>query len=456
MTSIPRICSHLQDLFGEEGNRLAKEAGLRKRHWSGALLARLLVFGWLSNPQAGVSRMVCVANSMGMKSSKQALEAHFTERTANFLLALLQEAVRRMVCGSRVSIPLLQRFPGVFIEDGSVVSLPAALAPVWKSYGGNVEGKQGPQYQGSTPKQCQEPKTEAGIKLTLRWDLLRGSLQGPHVQAARRHELSSVLRTTAMPKGSLWIGDLGYFVLVWLKELSAQGVFFLLRYKSGTILWSNGQRVKEVLDLLPEQEQQTVDVPVICGADKQVPARLLAQRVPEKVAEQRRIKLRDAARKRRCAVTARSLELCAWTMVVTNVPVEQLSVREAFALLRARWQIELLFKLWKESGLIDEWSSQKPWHILCEVYAKLLAMVIQHWAIIAGCWDDPYHCLTQAAGVMRQRGAVILAALGGEGSLRRAIQETVKGIQAACPLPSRPHRPSTAALLLGEPFWGLT
>lgn len=455
MTSIPQMCSHLRSVFGEEAMRLAKEAGLRDRHWNEAWLLRVLVFGWLAHPQAGISQLVRVANSLGLRTSKQALDAHFTERTAAFLLSVLEEAVRRLVCGPLVTIPLLQRFHAVFIEDGSSVSLPAALARIWKGKGGNREGKQGAQFQG-TPVQRKEPRTEAGIKLTVRWDLARGSLHGPYLQASKQHELSSVLRTHRMPKGSLWIADLGYFVLVWLKELSEQGVFFLLRYKDGVVLWVQDRRLADILDILPQKEQEEVDLDVVCGANKQVKARLLAQRVPKKVAEQRQAKLTAAARKRCEAVSTHGLELCCWTIVLTNVPRDQLCVREAFALLRARWQIELLFKLWKDQGLLDEWSSQKPWQVLCEVYATLLAMLVQHWLLIQGCWDDPYHSLTQAAGVLRERSAVLLAALAGQGSLLQAVRETIKGIRAACPIPSRCQRPSTADLLLGEPFWGLT
>jgi hypothetical protein len=51
---------------------------------------------------------------------------------------------------------------------------------------------------------------------------------------------------------------------------------------------------------------------------------------------------------------------------------------------RLRWQIERLFRLWKEHGHIDEWRSKKPWRILCEVYGKLAAMLIQQWLIHEG------------------------------------------------------------------------
>lgn len=141
--SIPRLCQELRKLFTEEARRLAKEAGLRERCWDGASLARLLVFGWLNYPQAGLSQLATIAHSMGIKTSKQALDARFTERTASFLLSLLQAAVRVIVTGPVVTLPLLQRFRAVYIEDGSTITLPPVLAHVWRGCGGNPEGKQG-------------------------------------------------------------------------------------------------------------------------------------------------------------------------------------------------------------------------------------------------------------------------------------------------------------------------
>ena len=90
-------------------------------------------------------------------------------------------------------------------------------------------------------------------------------------------------------------------------------------------------------------------------------------------------RLREANRGQ--AVSARRLALAAWTLLVTNVPRDRLTLPEALVLVRARWQIELLFKLWKQHGRVDEWRSTQPWRVLCEVYAKLLGALVQHWCL---------------------------------------------------------------------------
>ena len=45
--------------------------------------------------------------------------------------------------------------------------------------------------------------------------------------------------------------------------------------------------------------------------------------------------------------------------VLTTAPRKLLSIQEIVVIVRLRWQIELLFKLWKQHGMIDEWSTKK-------------------------------------------------------------------------------------------------
>jgi IS4 transposase len=88
--------------------------------------------------------------------------------------------------------------------------------------------------------------------------------------------------------------------------------------------------------------------------------------------------------------------------LVTNVPTRLLSLEEALEIGRARWQIELLFKLWKSQGRIDESTSAKPDRVLCELYAKLVAMILQHWVLLVSGWEHADHSLVKMAQTVRK------------------------------------------------------
>jgi len=438
MTSIPRLSGMLRKLFFVEASELAREHGViqRIRVFTGASLVQLFVFGWLNEPQAGSSALARFAGGLGLQLSKQAIEERFTMQTAAWLLAVLRRGVQYLVCAQTVSIPLLQRFTAVLLEDGSTITLPAALKQVWRGCGGS-----GP---------------EAALKLTVRWDLLKGGLRGPYLQAGRRHETQSPLREQQMPAGSLWVGDLGYFSLLWLGQLVKQGVYFLLGYKEPLTVWTASGKQVDVLDLLPTEGQQVLDVPVALGARKQVHARLIAKRMPEKVVERRREHLKEQAHKRCKPINQRQWELVQWAIMLTNVPVSMLSAAEAMALMRARWQIELLWKVWKQWGAIDEWQTANPARILCELYAKLLGMLVQHWLLLLACWDDPHRSLVGAAQIIRDQVPTLVHGLTGRLPLGKALRLVKQALSNGCSIPKRQTRLSTSHLLLKQFDDGLT
>ncbi len=98
-------------------------------------------------------------------------------------------------------------------------------------------------------------------------------------------------------------------------------------------------------------------------------------------------------------------------ILVTNVAAARRSVEALLVLARLRWQIELLFKLWKSQGQVDESRSAKPYRILCEVYAKLIAMVLQHWVLMTSCWQYPNRSWFKAAQTIRQHVMSLACAL---------------------------------------------
>jgi hypothetical protein len=108
------------------------------------------------------------------------------------------------------------------------------------------------------------------------------------------------------------------------------------------------------------------------------------------------------------------------------------------------------------AALLDEWTGTKPWRILCEVYAKLLAMVIQHWVLLLACWDDPHRSLLGVAEVVRDQVPVLAHGLMRHLSLHQALRLLVSSVRGGCSIPARSTRPSTSRLLQGAAGPGLT
>ena len=172
-----------------------------------------------------------------------------------------------------------------------------------------------------------------------------------------------------------------------------------------------------------------MDCWVQVGAARRVPARLIAVPVPEEVAVKRQTGHRQKAQKHGRQPSTQMLDLCQWTIVLTNIPQEELSVQEAVVLLRLRWQVELLFKLWKQVGHADESRSAQPWHVLCDIYAKLLGLLIVHWLMIVGCWHIPSRSMIKATNAIRSESVLIVHALCGKGNLMDVLSEIIGGLR---------------------------
>ena len=236
------------------------------------------------------------------------------------------------------------------------------------------------------------------------------------------------------------------FCLAVLAAIAAEGSYFLSRMHHTTAVFTpEGQRTR-LLDLLGPEP--SYDLRVQLGCTQRLPARLLAVRVPPAVAAARRRGLKATARKHGRTPTAESLAWADWTLLVTNAGTDRLSLPEALVLVRARWQLELLFTLWKQHGRIDESRSSKPWRVLCEVWAKLLAVLVQHWLSITGCWQYPERSLVKAAQVVRLHTMHLLATLHTACRLEDAIAALHRCLPAACRLNRRKTHPNTYQLLL--------
>ncbi len=442
MKSVAYLSEQLFHLLEERADIVAKETGCvrRTRKFSGASLLQTLVFGWQQHPDASLEQLASVAELHDVEVTDTAVQKRFTPKAAQFLHRVLEEACSLVVQAAQdVPVALLRRFSVVILEDSRSIALPDELAEVWQGCGGNQE------------------HTQASIKLHVRWELKRGRLWGPALTDGRASDRRSPFTEEEIVRGSLEIRDLGYFQLDHLEARRAAGAYSLTRGPAGTALFTNAGKKLSLADVLPPRVGQLKELPVRVGARHWLPMRVLMLRVPKAVGDQRREDLLRDAQRRGQTVSEETLRLADWTILLTDVPAKRLRFEEALVLSRERWQMELLYKLWKSDGRIDEWRTGNPWRILCEVYAKLIGMLLQHWRIVLFAWHDPQRSLVKLAKVVRDTAWLLMDALAGHGSICSAVRLIGRRMRSGCQMNTRKTHPNSAHLLEHEAVeWALS
>jgi hypothetical protein len=421
---VHEVATALQVVFNRVADDAARDSGFVQRpsKLTGDVFVRTLTFGWLHNPQATLEELAQTAADLGVPISPQGLDQRFGPRAAACLQQVLDAAVTQVLATDPVAVPLLQRFPGgVCLMDSSTLVVPDALADAWPGCGGTAAAD-----------------GRAAIKLHVRFNVLDGSLRGPFLYPGRTADASCDAPLGPLAAGALRLADLAYFDLGQFADLDRQGVYWLSRFKAGTRLYDAHGQAWSLADFLAQQAGD-VDVRIELGTQERVPCRLLARRGARSPRRQRR--------KGRKYLQADPWALAEWTVYVTNVPEALLGLEEALVLARCRWQLELLWKLWKSYGRVDESRSQKPWRVLCEIYAKLLGMVVQHWTLLASCWSQPDRSLAKASATVRRHAPELAVTVRYGQLVRSVVQRIARCLERGCRVAKRRKEPSTHQLL---------
>ena len=453
MSSRAQVSETMQTILTSRAKALERETGFVERstvHLDGPIFSQTAVLTWMHSPQASYSQLRHTAASLGVQVSNQAIEQRFGPASVRLLRALLEETIGQVISSEASAPEVLARFNGVYLQDGTVISLPASLARQWPRGG--------------------QAGQEAALRVQGRLELGSGHLSGLWLQAGREAERSGPAITTPLPVGSLFHGDMGYFTLSEMRQRGKQGQYWLTQAKATLTLIDQRGQCWDLLSFLRAQKSEVVDVELFVGKRERLPVRLIAVRVSPEEAKRRRERANERithppkgcqaplpgkckpkeqrqGKRKGKKVSAARLRLADWTIVLTNVPQEQLSVPEALVLLRCRWQIELLWKLWKQYGKVDTWRSYKPERILTEIYAKLLGLVITHWQLLIGCWQAPNRSLVKAKQVVEWMTPCLALALAGVVAVETVVGRTVQMMGKGCTINARKRRPNTYQLL---------
>jgi hypothetical protein len=374
MSIIAKVGAAMQVLLGTFADEVGMETGVivRQRKFSCLSLARTFVLGFLQKPNASDEDLARIAAQCGADVTPQAVEQRHTSKLVKFLEGLFRRSITLVVGSDKALAPLLERFTEVTILDSSSITLPDSMEQQFQGCGGSYNGG------------------KAALKLQVEFDLRGGALRHIEIEPGRSPDGATSRQEASYPRGSLRIADLGYFNLAVFASMILNQVYFLSRLQFGTVVRQADGVVVNLLPWLSKQTKNLVDLHVQIGKEQCLPCRLIAWRLPEEQANRRRQKLRkEALSRRNQEPSAERLAWCDWTILVTSVPDDLLTAREAIVLYRARWQVELLFKRWKSQDLVAALSGSTDVRQMVRVWARLLAAVVQHWLVVATSWGDP-------------------------------------------------------------------
>jgi hypothetical protein len=250
----------------------------------------------------------------------------------------------------------------VHIADSTGFGLPDRLKELFPGSGGSA--------------------SRAGAKIQLVWEYLSHTFAHLALVPGRTpdNKYIDTVVTLAQP-GALFLFDLGYFKTKALGLLADAQAYFLTRLNHQTALFEAVTGRLHPVNLarrLQTAPAALVENAVYPGARERVAVRLIAARVPEAVVNERRRKVRQAARQRGYTPSQAHLTLVAWNLFITNVPDTvwtPATICKAYAL---RWQAELLFKSCKSYLHLATPPTKTPEPTLCYLYGRLLLLVLTY------------------------------------------------------------------------------
>jgi hypothetical protein len=342
-----------------EVNRVAYQTNFVQRthsKLSGSIFLQAFVFACLEHSRVSLNKIAQSCLDLGVEITAQGIDQRLSQASVAFMQQMFVKAMATFVNELALPLPVLVQFSGVNLIDSSIIPLADELAETYPGSGGNA--------------------SSASLKLQVVFDFLYNNLRQFILAPGRQADKGFSDYLAVVQPGSLNIGDLGYFNLDNFRQIDQLSAYFLSRYQSRTAVLCPDGTVIDLLHELSSHPQAVVERSILLGKAQHLSCRLIAFRLKQEVAEQRRRKAKKAAKRRGKSIRPATLALLDWSIYVTNVPDTMLNAAQVAVIYRVRWQIELVFKLCKSYCGLRSFAHLRMDRLLTELYTRMMGLLL--------------------------------------------------------------------------------
>jgi len=318
---------------GIKFNLLARQSGFKKRKEK-KLTGEVLLITFLMMALKGKNTFQSWAEIIGIHIKKNVSRQGIWKRMNSFfvkfvyrvLSSVFSEQLKYIQSRVRDS-EKLKRYKRILIQDSTIIRLPSWLA--W-CYPGNYSNGE----------------IKALIKIQIVFELISNKIIRFEITPYCKNDQSmSKMILPIAKKDDLIIRDMGYFVLEDFESMTESGASYLTRLKPGVKIYDTTSG-KEINLLKILKRDGELDRWVLVGAEKQVKIRIVAQKLPDEIVNEKIRKAKNN-RDKRLNHTKEYYELLRYNIYLTNIPYSELSTTRISKTYALRWRIETIFKSWK-------------------------------------------------------------------------------------------------------------
>jgi hypothetical protein len=352
----------------EELEILARESGFVKRTGkiTGSIFLELIIFNSEQLKTQSLNDLTVTLNKKyQIDMAKQSLNERFNENA----VTLVQMALEKML-NSQIDRNKLFEIEGInriLVKDSVCFQLDESFADKYPGSGGSA--------------------SKAAVRIQFEYDLLNGKIIDLSLNPYTKQDATDSLETIDLTQeGDLILRDLAYMSIKVLQEIKG---IFLCRLKSQLSAYELNEETGEyvLIDFkliyheLKTKQLNKIEKVVYLGKEK-LKVRLFIYLLPE---EEYARRIRKATKKNASKTKSKTLSKeyksrAGLNLFITNSADSIITLDNAWKIYKLRWQIELIFKIWKSICKIDKVKKVKEERLECYIFSKLI-LIVSGWRI---------------------------------------------------------------------------